>query len=235
MLVCGALAVQGLSVPSASTHASSRGLQAHLRTQCSLRMSVVMPPELRPARPTFSSGPGAKRPGWSLEALRDAPLGRSHRSKPGKVKLKAACEKTHALLGLPSDYRVGIVPASDTGAVEMAMWTLLGARAVDVCHWESFGKGWLADARDVLQLPDVRSLAAERYGELPDLSKVDGKRPCSQTGPFCPDVTHPISPVYHRCVCSLGQPGTSCFVGTEPPRVCACRQLLSGSRTSVRG
>ena len=102
-------------------------------------------PATRPSRPFYSSGPCAKRPGWSLESLQDAALGRSHRSKLGKAKLAAAIEKTSELLDLPEGYRVGIVPGSDTGGFEMAMWSLLGARGVDVLAWESFSKGWAAD------------------------------------------------------------------------------------------
>ena len=112
-------------------------------------------PDLRPARPDFSSGPCAKRPGYSLQALENAVLGRSHRSKPGKAKLAKAIDKTRAVLSVPDVYRIGIVPASDTGAYEMAMWTMLGARGVDILGWESFGKGWITDA--VKQLKLVRS------------------------------------------------------------------------------
>lgn len=128
-------------------------------------------PEARPARPFFSSGPCAKRPGWSPENLKDAPLGRSHRSKIGKARLKAAIDRTRALLGVPDDYRIGIVPASDTGAVEMAMWTMLGERPVDMLAWESFGAGWVTDAVKQLDL-DARVLDAP-YGEIADLSAVD--------------------------------------------------------------
>ncbi len=128
-------------------------------------------PAQAPANPRFSSGPCAKRPGWSVEALRDAPLGRSHRAKPGKAALKTAIDRTHALLDLPSDYRVGIVPASDTGAVEMAMWSMLGARGVDIVHWESFGADWATDAVNQLKLDDCRVVEAP-YGEIPDLSEI---------------------------------------------------------------
>jgi phosphoserine aminotransferase len=130
-------------------------------------------PGVRPAIPHFSSGPCAKRPGWSLQALTDAALGRSHRAKIGKAKLKRAIELTRTLLEVPADYRVGIVPASDTGAVEMALWSLLGARPVTVLAWESFGQGWVTDITKQLQLKDV-SVVTAPYGELPDLSKVDG-------------------------------------------------------------
>ena len=128
-------------------------------------------PATRPARPFFSSGPCAKRPGWSPENLKDAPLGRSHRSKIGKARLKDAIDRTRALLGVPDDYRIGIVPASDTGAVEMAMWTMLGARPVDMLAWESFGAGWVTDAVKQLEL-DARILDAP-YGEIADLAAVD--------------------------------------------------------------
>src|SRR5215510_13729365 len=129
-------------------------------------------PSVRPAVPHFSSGPCAKRPGWSLQALTDALLGRSHRSKIGKAKLKRAIDLTRELLEVPPDYRIGIVPASDTGAVEMAMWSLLGARPVTMLAWESFGEGWVTDVAKQLKLKDVKTLKAG-YGELPDLSKVD--------------------------------------------------------------
>jgi phosphoserine aminotransferase len=129
-------------------------------------------PGVRPATPHFSSGPCAKRPGWSLQALTDAALGRSHRAKIGKAKLKRAIDLTRALLEVPADYRIGIVPASDTGAVEMALWSLLGARPVTVLAWESFGEGWVTDITKQLRLNDV-SVVKAPYGELPDLSKVD--------------------------------------------------------------
>src|SRR5438874_6102438 len=133
---------------------------------------TIATPALRPACPHFSSGPCAKRPGWSLQALADAVLGRSHRSKIGKAKLKRAIDLTRELLGVPPDYRLGIVPASDTGAVEIALWSLLGARAVTMLAWESFGEGWVTDVVKQLKLKDVTVLKAG-YGELPDLSKVD--------------------------------------------------------------
>lgn len=132
-------------------------------------------PARRPADPRFSSGPCIKRPGWSLQNLQNAELGRSHRAKAPKAKLKAAIDKTHALLGLADDYRVAIMPASDTGAFEAAMWSLLGARAVDVLAWESFGSGWVSDILKQLRLDDVRTLKAD-YGELPDLAEVDFNR-----------------------------------------------------------
>ena len=134
-----------------------------------------MKPLARPANPCFSSGPCAKRPGWSLEALRDACLGRSHRSKAGKAKLKEVIDRTRAILGVPADYRIGIVPGSDTGAVELALWSLLGARGVDLLAWESFGEGWITDAVKQLKLEDVRTLRAG-YGALPDLRQVDFSR-----------------------------------------------------------
>ena len=135
-------------------------------------MTLPAKPGLRPANPNFSSGPCAKRPGWSLDALEGAALGRSHRAKIGKFKLKRLIDETAALLELPPGYRVGVVPASDTGAVEMAMWALLGSRPVDVLAWESFGLGWLTDIVEQLKLADVRALKAP-YGELPDLGQVD--------------------------------------------------------------
>ena len=134
-------------------------------------MTIAMP-GVRPAIPHFSSGPCAKRPGWSLTALTDALLGRSHRSKTGKAKLKRAIDLTREVLEVPADYKIGIVPASDTGAVEMAMWSLLGARPVTMLAWESFGEGWVTDVEKQLKLKDTTVLKAP-YGELPDLSKVD--------------------------------------------------------------
>ena len=134
-----------------------------------------MLPEKKPASPLFSSGPCAKRPGWMIKNLENAPLGRSHRAAIGKSRLKEAIDKTHALLDLPEDYLVGIVPGSDTGAVEMAMWSMLGARGVDMLAWESFGSGWITDVTKQLKLDDVRRLDAP-YGELPDLSRVDAGR-----------------------------------------------------------
>jgi len=133
-----------------------------------------MKPTRRPRRPEFSSGPCAKRPGWSLQGLKNAPLGRSHRAKVGKDRLKAVIDRSRALLALPGDWRLGIVPASDTGAFEMAMWSLLGARGVEVLVWESFGQGWAEDVTRQLKL-DARVLEAE-YGALPDLAAVDFER-----------------------------------------------------------
>jgi len=129
-------------------------------------------PGVRPVIPHFSSGPCAKRPGWSLQALTDAALGRSHRSKIGKAKLKRAIDLSREILQAPADYRIGIVPASDTGAVEMALWSLLGPRPVTMLAWESFGEGWVSDVQKELKLKDVKVLKAP-YGELPDLAKVD--------------------------------------------------------------
>ncbi|WP_372027013.1 phosphoserine transaminase [Tistrella mobilis] len=132
-------------------------------------------PAAKPLDPRFSSGPCAKRPGWSLDALSDAALGISHRAKLGKAKLKEAIDRTAAILGVPADFKVGIVPASDTGAFEMAMWSMLGARGVDILSWESFGDGWKTDIVKQLKLPDVRSFTAG-YGQLPDLGQVDFTR-----------------------------------------------------------
>jgi phosphoserine aminotransferase len=136
-------------------------------------MSIAMP-GVRPSVPHFSSGPCAKRPGWSLQGLTDAVLGRSHRSKSGKAKLKRAIDLTREVLEVPADYRIAIVPASDTGAVEMALWSLLGARPVTMLAWESFGEGWVNDVVKELKLKDAVVLKAP-YGELPDLTKVDPK------------------------------------------------------------
>src|SRR5450432_3122676 len=133
-------------------------------------MTEVVRPAVRPARPFFSSGPCAKRPGWTPEALKGALVGRSHRSKPGKAKLKDAIERTKTLLGVPPGYRLGIVPASDTGAVEMALWSMLGARPVDLFAWESFGEEWVTDVVEQLKLPDCRIHVGRPYGVLPDLS-----------------------------------------------------------------
>jgi phosphoserine aminotransferase len=131
-------------------------------------------PGVRPSNPHFSSGPCAKRPGWSLQALTDAVLGRSHRSKIGKAKLKRAIEMTREILEVPADYRIGIVPASDTGAVELALWSLLGARPVTMLAWESFGEGWITDVAKQLKLKDATIIKAG-YGEIPDLRQVDWK------------------------------------------------------------
>jgi len=129
-------------------------------------------PGLRPKSPHFSSGPCAKRPGWSPDALASALVGRSHRSKEGKARLVEVIDRSKAILGMPKDYRLAIVPASDTGAVEMALWSLLGARGVEVLSWESFGEGWATDVTKQLKLKGVRVVKAE-YGALPDLKAVD--------------------------------------------------------------
>jgi len=131
-------------------------------------------PAARPRAPFFSSGPCAKRPGWSLQKLKTDTLGRSHRAKLGKARLKLAIDLTREVLEVPADYRIGIVPASDTGAVEMALWSMLGARPVDMLAWESFGEGWVTDVVKQLKLKDARVIKAG-YGELPDLSQVDTK------------------------------------------------------------
>lgn len=160
---------------------------------------MMQKPTEKPNRPYFSSGPCAKRPGWSLPVLEDAALGRSHRSKIGKAKLKAVIEKSKAMLNLPEGYVLGIVPASDTGAIEMALWSLLGARGVDVLAWESFGATWAKDCKSQLKLTDLRILEA-KYGALPDLSRADFSRDvvftwngttsgvCVPNGDWIPDV-----------------------------------------------
>jgi phosphoserine aminotransferase len=129
-------------------------------------------PALRPANPNFSSGPCTKRPGWSLDSLANGLFGRSHRSKPGKARLKEVIDRTRDILQIPADYRIAIVPASDTGAVEMAMWSLLGPRPVEVLAWENFGNDWVIDILEQLRLPAAQHRIAP-YGELPDLSAVD--------------------------------------------------------------
>ncbi len=134
-------------------------------------------PATKPKNPCFSSGPCAKRPGWILENLKHASLGRSHRAGPLKAKLKDTIEKQKKILGIPADYYVGIVPASDTGAFEMAMWSLLGARGIDIFAWEAFSGDWLKDITGQLKLGDVKTYQAE-YGDLPDLSKADPARDC---------------------------------------------------------
>jgi len=131
-----------------------------------------MKPTVKPANPNFSSGPCTKRPGYELTALDSASLGRSHRSALGKARLQKAIDETSRLLGLPEGYRVGIVPGSDTGAMEMAMWSLLGQRPVDLFSWESFGAGWVTDVVKQLKLTDARSFVAD-YGELPDFSQAN--------------------------------------------------------------
>lgn len=131
-----------------------------------------MQPSIKPQNPNFSSGPCSKRPGYDLNQLDASSLGRSHRSSLGKRLLKQACEQSASILGLPEGYRIGVVPASDTGAMEMAMWSLLGERGIDVLHWESFGKGWHTDIIKQLKLDKVRSLEAD-YGQIPDLTQVN--------------------------------------------------------------
>ncbi len=135
-------------------------------------MTTTAAPARKPAKPHFSSGPCAKRPGWSVEALKGAQVGRSHRAKIGKAKLGRAIDLTRKVLDVPADWRIGIVPASDTGAVEMAMWSLLGERPVDMVAWESFGAGWVTDAVKQLKLKDARVLEAG-YGDIVDLSAID--------------------------------------------------------------
>jgi phosphoserine aminotransferase len=132
--------------------------------------TIYSPPGVRPADSRFSSGPTKKRPGWTLQALDGALLGRSHRSKPGKAKLKEAIDRTRVVLGVPTDFKIGIVPASDTGAVEMALWSMLGPRPVDVFAWDSFGEEWVTDVVDQLKLADCRVHVGRPYGSLPDLS-----------------------------------------------------------------
>jgi len=138
-------------------------------------MSDVTKPAARPENPRFSSGPCTKHPGHTLDNLKNAFLGRSHRAAEGKARLALAIDRTADLLGLPQDYRLGIVPASDTGAMELALWSLLGERGVDMLSWETFGRTWAGDVQRELKLPDVRVIEAE-YGDLPDLSEVDFTR-----------------------------------------------------------
>ncbi|MGH6737364.1 MAG: phosphoserine transaminase [Methyloceanibacter sp.] len=138
-------------------------------------MTLPPKPASRPENPRFSSGPCTKHRGWSVAALKGALLGRNHRQKETKARIEAALRKTHALLELPADYRVALVPASDTGALEMALWSLLGPRGVDVLAWEAFGQDWVTDIVEQLKLANVRALVAP-YGELPDLAQVDFDR-----------------------------------------------------------
>jgi phosphoserine aminotransferase len=138
-------------------------------------MTGSTPPAARPADPRFSSGPCAKRPGWSVSALEDADVGRSHRAKGAKAKINEVIARSRQLLGIPDDYRIAVVPASDTGAYEMAMWSMLGQRGVDVLAWESFGAGWVTDVVKQLELEDRRVMEAD-YGALPDLTRVDFDR-----------------------------------------------------------
>jgi phosphoserine aminotransferase len=134
-------------------------------------MTLTMP-AARPARPNFSCGPCAKRPGWELNSLQNAPVGRSHRSKPARARLKRAIELTREILQIPQNYRIGIIPGSDTGAVEAALWSLLGPRGVDVFAWESFSRGWVSDVIGQLKLANARAFIAD-YGQIPDLSQAD--------------------------------------------------------------
>lgn len=133
-------------------------------------MTQLSPPGIRPADARFSSGPTKKRPGWTLQALHGAVLGRSHRSKPGRAKLREAIDRTRELLGVPTDFKIAIVPASDTGAIEMAMWSMLGARPIDIFAWESFGEEWATDAVEQLKLEDCCIHIGRPYGVLPNLS-----------------------------------------------------------------
>lgn len=135
-------------------------------------MTAITKPNTRPNNPNFSSGPCTKRPGWSLDALKDAFIGRSHRAAGGKAKLAEVIDKSKAILGIPDDWRLGIMPGSDTGAVEAVLWSLLGERTVDMLAWESFGQGWATDAARHLGLTDARLFTAP-YGELPNLNQVD--------------------------------------------------------------
>ena len=138
-------------------------------------MTAAAKPNARPVSPNFSSGPCAKRPGWTPAALDNALVGRSHRAKPAKARIQEVSDRSRAILGVPADYHIGIVPASDTGAMEMAMWSMLGDRGVDMLAWESFGHGWVTDVVKQLKLDDVRELKAD-YGALPDLATVDCDR-----------------------------------------------------------
>ena len=133
---------------------------------------TIAKPALRPVNPQFSSGPCTKIPGWTPDLLKTASVGRSHRSSEGKARIKEAITLTREVLEVPADYRIGIVPASDTGAVEMALWSLLGARGVDILAWESFGEGWVSDVLKQLKLKDVNKHLAP-YGELPELEKIN--------------------------------------------------------------
>ena len=135
-------------------------------------MSASPKPSIRPARTEFSSGPCAKRPGWTLDALKNALVGRSHRAKPAKARIKQVLDKSKSVLGIPADYKIAIVPASDTGAVEMILWHALGARPVDMLAWESFGEGWVTDVVKQLKLKDARVIKAD-YGKMVDLASVN--------------------------------------------------------------
>ena len=176
-------------------------------------MSASARPATRPIVANFSSGPCAKRPGWTPAALSGAAVGRSHRAKIGKAKLNEVITRSKAILGMPADWKLGIVPASDTGAVEMALWSMLGARGVDVLAWESFGEGWVTDIVKQLKLADVRILKAD-YGKLPDLAQVDWTRDVvftwngTTSGVECPTAT--------------GSPPTArALPSATPPRRCS--------------
>jgi phosphoserine aminotransferase len=174
MRIAPATAAKYLAFARGSTAFRYAAPQTQRRLACVRMMSAI--PSVKPAHPEFSSGPCKKRPGYDIAKLDSRTLGRSHRSKIGKERLALAIDETKRLLGVPDDYLVGIVPASDTGAYEMAMWNMLGQRDVDVCYWESFGKGWYSDAISHLNLKDlvsVNELTVSEYGELPDLSKVN--------------------------------------------------------------
>ncbi len=149
-----------------------------------------MKPSQTPKNPCFSSGPCAKRPGWTVDALKGAAVGRSHRAKIGKDKLAEVIDRSRKILGMPADYVLGIVPASDTGAIEMAMWSMLGERGVDVFCWESFGSGWAADCKNQLKLKDLRVFKAD-YGKMPDFSQADWTR----------DVVFPGTAPRRACAC----------------------------------
>ena len=138
-------------------------------------MTTLPKPAVKPEDGRFSAGPSRKRPGWTPAVLNNAALGRSHRSAIGKAKLKQLIDLTREVLEVPADYRIAIVPASDTGAVEMAMWSMLGPRGVDVAAWESFGNDWITDTKTQLPLKDLRVFASD-YGELPDFSQYTGDR-----------------------------------------------------------
>lgn len=160
-----------------STKTATRAVATAFSGRLSGIRMMSAAPSVKPANPEFSSGPCKKHPGYDMNTLDKQTLGRSHRSKIGKERLALAISETKEILGIPDDYLVGIVPASDTGAYEMAMWNMLGARDVDVCHWESFGKGWFADAISHLKLRDTVTVNEHTadYGELPDLSKTSPK------------------------------------------------------------
>lgn len=154
---------------------ANRANEAEESVSAASRKNATSPPSQRPARPEFSSGPCAKRPGWDATALAGALTGRSHRAAPAKARIQEVSDRSRALLGIPDDWKLGVVPGSDTGAVEIAMWSLLGARGVDMLAWESFGSGWVSDVAKQLKLDDHRLIEAD-YGELPDLTQVDFSR-----------------------------------------------------------